>query len=398
VDAEPERTATILRFWEELERRGHNVEGYVRWGFDRFIATAIVISTLLPDLEAFREVEDHEEPSQIVREAPPGWVDLLDETGASTPELDEAFASLPEQERASVSRVVGALSGPFSTLVRAWVKVASRDDLLAWRPPDDPEEVRTLAAIETSTKTKEDRAIYRWLVDRFTITYLGDWAKSSLYREWRYLHAELTAPCSNAEMRERKIAEGDISKAIANRVALAPEAKQEDDSRQKATLSVGQLEKAAIGFLESGRRTAAAALFEAAKLENPLNADVRNNYGFCILPDHPKDGLQEIHAASELGYYRPDITLANRMYGLFLLGRYTSALEAAERLFQQEDRRDQAYLWDWRKEAENTSVILINPHQYAAQFALEIAEMTRDLHAADVWNSRVESLESRRSD
>ena len=63
--------------------------------------------------------------------------------------------------------------------------------------------------------TKEEKDTYRWLVDRFTKTYLNNWAKGSHYLEWRYLHAELVAPCSSVEMRQRRIADGDVSKAFA---------------------------------------------------------------------------------------------------------------------------------------------------------------------------------------
>lgn len=37
VDAEPSRSTRIENCWQELERRGHNVEGYVRWGFGEWI-------------------------------------------------------------------------------------------------------------------------------------------------------------------------------------------------------------------------------------------------------------------------------------------------------------------------------------------------------------------------
>jgi tetratricopeptide (TPR) repeat protein len=117
----------------------------------------------------------------------------------------------------------------------------------------------------------------------------------------------------------------------------------------------------AIELIKGGRRTSAAAMFEAAKRENPLDADVRHNYGFCILPDHPEEGLREIHTASELGYNRPDITFANQMFGLFLLQRYSSALEVAERLLQHEENHERVYLWDWRMGAENMSIINVEP-------------------------------------
>jgi hypothetical protein len=394
VGSDAERTSKIINAWDELERRGHNVEGYVRWGRGRFIATSIIIATILPYLEEVRQEQEAITSPETLREAPPGWANLLAEMHAPDPRLDEAFASLPSEERARISQVIGALGGPFATLTNAWVRIASRDDLIAWRSPSDPKEVLTLGAIETVAT--EERATYAWMVDRFAYTYLSDWAKDSLYLEWRYLHAEVVAPCSRKEMGQRRIAEAEVSKAIAGRVASVlrnPQHVAEDDeSRQAPGLSIDQLTGAAIEFLEAGRRTAAAALFEAAKRDYPNNGVVRNNYGFCILPDHPQDGLQEIHAASELGLGQRSITLANRMYGLFRLRRFTSALEAAESLFQEEDAPLSAYLWDWRKEPENATIVKIRPRQYAVEFALDIAQRVGDLPQINLWVGRAELM------
>jgi tetratricopeptide (TPR) repeat protein len=253
--------------------------------------------------------------------------------------------------------------------------------------------VLTLGTIETVAK--EERQTYRWLVDRFTKIYLDDWALQSLYLEWRYLHAELVAPCSSAEMRQRRIADSDVSKAIASRVAPVQkdrrdQSSDENEPSEAPGLSIDQLVSAAAEFLQAGRRSAAAALFEAAKRGNPDNAEVRNNYGFCILPDNPEDGLQEILAAEALGFTPRSVNLANRMYGLFLLRRYASALEVAERLFQEDDH--EALLWDWRKDPENTTVLNVNARPYAIQFALDIAQATGDSSQANLWAARAEAL------
>jgi hypothetical protein len=316
--------------------------------------------------------------------------------GRHDPALDDRLASLPEDERAKITMVLRALAGPYSELVNAWVRTVSREDLIAWTPPSNPEEVLTLGAIETVTR--DDKANFRWMVDHFTKTYPSDWAKESLYQEWRYLHAELVPPCSSKEMSQRKIAERDIERAIASRVASLQnderpsEDEDEDKPPETPGLSIDQLTSAAVEFLRAGRRNAAAALFEAAKRKRPNDPEARNNYGFCILPDDPEAGIQEVHAAGELGFVHRGVTLANRMYGLFLLGRFASALEAAERLFHEEDADHGAYLWDWRKEPENTTVVRVTPRAYGAQFALNIAEVANDASQAALWAGRVASL------
>jgi hypothetical protein len=393
VDANPERNARIASCWQELERRGHDVQGYVRWGIGRFVATSVAIATVLPDLEDADEDEETDNPPVRLREAPAGWESLLAQVHEPDPSLDMAFASMPPEERVKAVRVMGALVGPFAELARAWVKIATQDDLIAWRPPSDPSEVLTLAAIEAVTK--EERETYRWLVDRFTKTYLNDWAKESLYLEWRYLHAELVAPCSSVEMRQRRIADVDVSKAIASRVAPVHKDRRDVDSdeaepAEAPALSIDQLVNAAAEFLEAGRRIAASALFEAAKRDNPDNAEVRNNYGFCLLPDNPQRGLQEIYAAEELGFTPRCVNLANRMYGLFRLQRFASALEVAERLFGEEDH--EAWLWDWRKDPENTTILCVNARTYGIQFALDIAQATGDIAQANLRAGRAEKL------
>jgi hypothetical protein len=72
------------------------------------------------------------------------------------------------------------------------------------------------------------------------------------------------------------------------------------------------------------------------------------------------EGPQEILAAEALGFTPRSVNLANRMYGLFRLRRYASALEVAERLFQEDDH--EAWLWDWRTDPENTTILRVNAH------------------------------------
>jgi hypothetical protein len=197
-------------------------------------------------------------------------------------------------------------------------------------------------------------------------------------------------------MRQRKISDQDISKAIASRVAQSSSRRDRQHRKEKVEpeisgLSIDQLTASAIEFLQAGRRSAAAALFEAARRDNASDSEVRNNYGFCILPDDPQGGLREIHAAQELGFIHTGVTLANRMYGLFLLKRFASALEAAEKLWNEDHVDHSAYLWDWRKEPENTTIVQMSPRHYVVQFALDIAEATGDLHRAALWAARAES-------
>src|SRR6266508_366676 len=96
IDAEPSRSTRIEDCWRELERRGHNVQGYVRWGLGQFIATSVVIATVLPDLEHADDDNESEEStshSGRLREAPAGWANLLDQMPNRDPSLERVFAS-----------------------------------------------------------------------------------------------------------------------------------------------------------------------------------------------------------------------------------------------------------------------------------------------------------------
>jgi hypothetical protein len=103
--------------------------------------------------------------------------------------------------------------------------------------------------------------------------------------------------------------------------------------------------------------------------------------------------LLEIQTASELGY-SPEIVLANRMFGLFLLQRYAAALEAAEQLFQLDQTHGEVYLWDWHLSPEETSIVSIRPRYYAVQFALDIAQIIGDTQTINTWASRAEAFNS----
>lgn len=195
VDAPPERTANIERSWEELERRGHNVQGYVRWGRGDVLATSIGIATVLRDLVRARERDERAAQPSTLREAPSGWAELLGRLTEPDPALEEALASMPDADRATTVRVMRAIRGPYAEVVTSWVRTASREDLIAWRPPIDPEEVLTLATIETVTR--DDQATFEWLVDRSRIRISMSGPKSpsigngGTYTLRSWLHAQV---------------------------------------------------------------------------------------------------------------------------------------------------------------------------------------------------------------
>jgi len=191
-------------------------------------------------------------------------------------------------------------------------------------------------------------------------------------------------------MAHRRIAAAALTHEISSRTV---QARQQDSARKSTSLSTREMTSTAIEFLDAGRRAEAAALFEAAKRVNPQDPEVINNYGFCILPDRPDEGLREIKSAGDLGYPHRAITLANRMYGLLRVGRLTSALEAAERFLIEGQGYEAAYLWDWQRAPENPAAFWIPIRRYITQLGLHIAELTGDETQVKIWVERTGVLE-----
>jgi hypothetical protein len=382
VGAGPERERIIRECWEELERRGHRVDALVRQGLAKVITTVIAIATVLPEIAHFASGQT---PSSL-RPAPPEWQALLDGMAddKSSTLVKDVSPESPD-DRKMLARLVSAITGKFMRVLGAWVRTASLDDLIAWRAPSNPDEILLLADLESV----EARAveIQEWLVDRYVDTYLTRWETESLYLEWRYVHAEIPPPCPSKEMAARRVGEVDLAREITNRTVQA----RKDDSANKGTsLSIGEMKSTAVEFLNAGRRAEAAALFEAAKRVNPQDPEVVNDYGFCVLPDNPEEGVREIERASDLGYPYRDITLANRMYGLFRLGRLASALDAAERFLAEEKSGTPATLWDWRRTPDNPVTVSMDSRLYITQLGLHIAELTDDATLVKLWAKRAE--------
>lgn len=382
----PNRTYNIKMCWKELERRDHDVVSYIRWGIGRAVATNIVLAIFSPYLD----VKGHEALS-TVREIPPGWKDLLDMVDKPEDPLDSVDTS-PDEARERNRRIASSMKGPFAELTLTWARTASIDDLIAWKPPADPQEVTN--PVDPGGTPDEREATFQWLVERFTRTYLADWSKAALHLEWRYLHKQLVAPCPSLAMHQRRIDESELAKEIARRAVPALDGSRfaEDITLGVPSLSIDRLTTTAAEFLEAGRRSAALALFEAAKRDYPSDPEVLNNYGFCMLPASPKEGLDEIEAAGRLGYTRQDIILANRLYGLFLQNRFTSALRAAEDLYSKEESHHDAYLWDWRKPPESTVPITIDSRRYAVELSLHITRKISDVTEWNVWADRATRL------
>jgi hypothetical protein len=169
--------------------------------------------------------------------------------------------------------------------VANWLRDLPLEGFVEWQPPTTLE----FGAIELTPRAAP-LAEDGWITDRFTATYLHEWDRRSLELEWNFLHGRAPAPCSQAAMRTRSIAEPDLAEAIANSVT------EDRPTRGQFShsVTVGALIERAAELTSAGRRSVAASLFDAVRVADPRNAEAHNNWAFCVLPDDPALALEAL--------------------------------------------------------------------------------------------------------
>lgn len=237
---------------------------------------------------------------------------------------------IAEDADEAAGEALGALFGSIYT----WAMSVGIDDLLNWTPTDqDP----SASPTDLPSLHIDDEAA--WLIERFTLTYLDQWSTAALRMEWLYLHGQIAGPCSSNDMGSREIEETTLAKELADRSTA--------DSAGPGLAM--RLVEPAIRFIEEGRRTEAAALFEAAAFHEPGSFRALNNLGFCLLPDDPARALHLFDRAIETGDADIQVARVNRVLALTVLGRHTSAIDSAEAFLKQYSAVRQnfsAWLWD----------------------------------------------------
>jgi hypothetical protein len=278
--------------------------------------------------------------------------------------------------------IAESVTGPFGEAVRSWINWASLEDILAWKPPD----IGDLHASHAEYRGSESRLV--WIVDRFLETYLDLWSMESLRLEWEYLHGRTPGACSSDNMRRRKIAEDVLARTLA---ARSVEEARGEGSNSDGALSIDKLTRPAVAFLENNRRAEAAAIFDAARTVSPQNPEAHNNYGFCLLPDHPEEALRALDRANELGYHAPVLNLANRLFGLLNLRRLTTGLECAEEFFRDWEswNIEGGYLWSTEPRDDPQLVLVADARIYILEIAVHLASATGDESLITEWQLRL---------
>ena len=258
------------------------------------------------------------------------------------------LAARPHLESDDPEPSVEALSEGFQGILStttSWAREASWDDLMNWHPPSSASASSSLAM-----PLQNDDL---WVTERFTKTYLNQWSVPALRSEWRYLHGQKPAPCDPDEMRVREVSANDLARVMADRLGTELRPSEELTS---------MLVEPALTFLKEGRRTEAAALFEAALRHSPNDSLALNNLGFCLLPDDPAEALRHLDDAIGTDKTHIELTSANRLLALALLGRWTSVCDLAEShldRFTNSSPQGPLWLWDIDSVLHDTGATII---------------------------------------
>lgn len=250
-----------------------------------------------------------------------GWVALIREIA---PDFEE-IASDPDR---GLEQALDVLR-PYLT---RWVVFAEIEDLMEHRVRMSVDELR-----EYQLPDRDFDAV--WLVERFTDTYLEDWGRRSLQREWRYIHSQCASPCPPANMRERTVELEPLAMLLAEVGASHVEAldrpsdaDESEDLLNEGLLHVGQFFPIAVEALKRGDRAEAASIYQMLYDVRPDDQQVANNLGFCILPDEPERAAGYLEEAIEMTK-APSLlamTYLNLALSHYVLGDIARAREALQ--------------------------------------------------------------------
>jgi hypothetical protein len=382
---DPQRCDKLIAAADELRRREFDVDALLRLGLGAKLAAALTVAIVMPDFLAAQRSQRgiRDKPTEARRPGPPaGWPKLLDAVlevggpeGIDPPPPDAGDLAIAQY------RVLAALTGQFMGRAAIWAQTAPVDDLMNLRPPAVDDFLAYDLGREPPSRPESRRQ--RWVIDRFTQTYLKDWSTDSLKLEWRYQQGEEEPPCPPQEMAGRSVDTNELARALAQATT---------SSSGSDMMSV--LLPTAVRLLSEGNRGAAATMFDAARHEEWDNAEFHNDYGFCLLPDDPAGALEALELASRLGFRRT-VNVCNRVLAIFRMGRHAAALEVAERAIDRWNDldTDPSFLWDFTS-PEPKLLERESPRSYLAKLAAYVADASGDRAAAARWADIQRRLDS----
>lgn len=278
--------------------------------------------------------------------------------------------SLEEIESITKKSLTPAVRNEDSLLYRThialglWADLTSLDSIIAWEVPAQKfsQIITAQPDLISDESINDDKCNGKWLIDRFTETYLDRWDTESLCREWSFIHGQMAPPCSPFELKSREVKVSLLSQEMSDRLVKTNKIQRKKNRAQRSpeqqtSLMSSQLVKPAVSFLRQGRFTEAQALFEAILQMDPTDPGANNNLGFCLIPQNPELSLKYFDECEKLTGTRSELLSANRMLALASLGRRTIVAEIATTEFgldssvcevanYKSDGSGGAYLWN----------------------------------------------------
>lgn len=378
------RIAWMRAIVDELTDRGLDGQSLIRLGMSPEITGTILLDVALRRFG--NDVFSSDEHVIDIQRQP-----RLDES------TGEAWDTLiPAPERTDTNSDSGVTIEMFTTVflegattIYPWIASAPLETVLRLTPPT-PAQLAAMTA-ETPIPERDVLEDYRWIVDRFAITDLQDWAESSLHHEHRWLSGQQPTPCNAELMRDRRIPAVQLNAEIARRAVN--ETPQERMLREMAPTLAAKMQQRATVLLLEGRSREAAALFEFAVSQDPNDAAALNNLGFCLVVTDPRQALTYLRKAYDLGYQPTAINIHNRALCHILIHEHRTALSLITESWGSPDSPDQghAVLWSWQ-DPEVTLNTGASCTRELALLARQVANVVGDTAAVDHWTEVIASL------
>ncbi|TFC19465.1 hypothetical protein [Cryobacterium glucosi] len=332
-----------------LAQRGLDPARLVRDGFGRQLQLTIDVSLALM-------VQSGETVDPVYRE----WLDLRTSVAGAAAEGDEF-----------------ALSPAFQTRIRLWSRQASIPDLVDWISPNALEWGLLSDMAESLEPAMEE---YSWFTDRFTNTFLSDWAEVSLEYEYRYvIEGWKPAHLPSELLLERQVSPEKVRAELARRFVHGRNSRDSD--------AIAVLTARALEAIESGNREIAATIFSSARTLDPSDAVLANNHAFCLIPDHPAEALSVLAEARRLGAATL-VLEANVATAHLFLGDWLHTLRACDAAVEIGlTLGDEAWLWSIQ-EGEHNSAVKVDPAIHICSLALQAAAQGGDNASLELWLTR----------
>ncbi|MEU9246372.1 hypothetical protein [Streptomyces sp. NPDC048385] len=361
----------------ELTRRGLDADSLVRYGMSPEVIAPVVGALALSSLLSLDEAA---EAVGISSGQLSDWAKILPQPeitpvgdGASTEEFESGVAD------AIVT---------ISPVIVAWVCNARLDDIVSLKPPDAEEAKEALDSPPPDSELFEK---YRWLVDRFSETFLRDWSTPSLHLEYRWISGNEYPPCEASLMEDRSVGLGELQAEISRRAVFPPQLPSLVQQVDAGGRLVIEMEGHARTLLSQGRCREAAALFEFAGKRRPEDPTVHNDLGFCLIPVNPEDALKHLQKAAELEYREPAINVYNQICCCAALNDWRMALQIANSYWGAGGRSGVVPATVWRREADGAWSLFstLDVRRLLAEFAYDVARSEGWKDEADLWRGRM---------